>query len=262
MTPPAVEEERDASEDVASLSDAASFGTLRGKPFTIAGADVAADLIASALNAMGTPTRRLLNGSYTSLVNLYAGEADAAIVNLYDQKTNSYNVPYVRSLAPGLSVVVFRLYGRKQGLIVQEGNPKNLTTWGSLLREGVRVANRAKGSGSRVLLDEKLRAMDARSEALEGYDSESAVASAALRRVASGLADVTVGTSREARRVAGLKFVPLQPEWIDLVVAKNANTREHIRRLKSLLSDDRFRWDAQAFGPSDLTKMGSIVYES
>lgn len=251
-----------ADEQTRSISEAASFGALEGDPFVIAGGDMIADLIASALNAMGTPTRRLLHDSYTAIVNLYAGEADAAVTSLYDQKTNSYNVPFARSLAPGVSVAIFRLYGRETGLIVQEGNPKGLTTWGSLLRDGVRVANRSKGSGARVLLDEKLRAMDARSETLAGYDSELTVASAAVRRVATGLADVAIGTSRDARFSAGVGFVPLQNEWVDLIVVKNPASRRHIRSLKALLADDRFRRDAQALGLCDLSKMGSIIYES
>ncbi len=248
--------------NASALSQAAAFGELEGNPFIIAGGDVAADLIASALNASGMPATRLVRGSYTALVNLYAGDADAAVVHLYDQKTNSYNVPYVCNLAPGISTIVFRLYGRKQGLIVQEGNPKNLTTWGSLLREGVRISNRVKGSGARVLLDEKLRAMDARSETIEGYDSQATVSSVAVRRVASGFADVAIGTSRDARRARGVKFVPLQTEWVDLVVIKRPSTRPYIHRLAQLLTDERFRWDTQTLGPSDLTKMGSIVYES
>ena len=244
------------------LSRAAAFGALEGDPFIIAGGDVAADLIASALNSLGMSAARLVHGSYTSLVNLYAGEANAAVVHLYDQKTNSYNVPYATSLAPGVSVVIYRLYGRKQGLIVQEGNPKSLTTWGSLLREGVRLSNRTKGSGARVLLDEKLRAMEARSESIEGYDSHASVASVAIRRVAAGMADVAIGTSREARRVEGVKFIPLQTEWVDLVVTKTPESRPYIRQLSSLLASDRFKYDAQTLGPSDLTKMGSIIYES
>ena len=251
-----------APEPVQDLSDAASFGQLEGDPFVIAGGDVAADLIVGALNAQGMSAVHLSRSSYTALVNLYAGDVDAAIVHLYDQKSNSYNIPYVRSLAPGVSVVVFRLYGRKQGLIVQEGNPKNLTTWGALLREGVRISNRAKGCGARVLLDEKLRAMDARVESIEGYDSQVQVASAAVRRVSAGLADVAIGTSREARRTKGVKFVPLQIEWIDLVVTKTPKTRSYIRELSSLLTDERFRWDTQTLGPGDLSNMGSVVYES
>lgn len=248
--------------DDQSLSDAASFGALSGTPFVIAGSDVVSDLIASSLNAAGMPATRLVHVSYTALVNLYAGDADAAVVHLYDQKSNGYNVAYARSLAPGASVVIMRLYGREAGFIVKAGNPKRLNSWGSLLREGVCVSNRVKGCGARILLDEKLRAMDARSESLEGYDSRAGVASAAVKRVASGMADVAIGTEREAQHPAGLEFVPLQTEWVDIVVAKNPKTRPLIKQLSALFADDDFRRAVTTLGKCDVSKMGSIVYES
>ena len=244
------------------LSDAASFGCVDGEPFVIAGDDSVADMLAGALNACGVPTVHAMRGCYTALVNLYAGDADAAVVHLYDQASNSYNIPYVRRLAPGVSVVIFRLYGRKQGLIVGQGNPKKLSTWGSLLRKGVRLSNRQKGSGSRVLLDEKLRAMEVRSEVLEGYNAQYPIADTAIRRVAAGVADVTLGTEREARSVVGVDFVPLQDEWVDLVVRKSPETRAVLRRLKDIVASDRLQRDMEALQPCDMSKLGAIVFES
>ena len=245
-----------------SMSEAASFGVLDGNPFVIAGADPAADIVASTLNSLGVSTARLVRGSYTALVNLYAGDADAAVVHLYDQTSNSWNVPYVRNLAPGASVVIFRLYGRNQGFIVKKGNPKKITTWGALMREGVRLSNREKGSGARVLLDEKLRAMEARSESIEGYDTHYPVGNTAIRRVASGAADVAIGTECEAGKVSGVQFVPMQVEWVDLVVRKTPEARPIIKVLKEMLSADRFRRDLGMLTPCDVSKLGVIVYES
>ncbi len=252
----------DFKDDELKLVEAASFGEVQGDRFVIAGADQAADIIASALNAQGTPAARLMQGSYTALVNLYAGDADAAVVNLYDQSSNSWNIPYVRNLAPGASVVVMRLYGRKQGLVVKEGNPKQLTTWGSLLREGVRLSNRTKGSGSRVLLDEKLNSLDARGETIEGYSSQAYVGATAIRRVANGLADVAIGHEREARHIRGLQFVPLQSDWVDIVIRKTPKTRPAIRTVKDLVASERIHNDFAALSPCDISKLGVIVYES
>lgn len=251
-----------ADVDAQAVSAAAWFGRMPGVAFVLAGGDAAADILASALNAAGQPTDRLVRGSYTALVNLYAGDADAALVHLYDQRSNSYNIPYVRGLAPGASVVVYRLFSRQQGLIVRRGNPKNLTTWGSLLREGVRLSNRAKGSGARVLLDEKLRALEARSESIDGYTSHAAVAAAAISRVASGVSDVAIGTTREASREPGVEFVPLQTEWVDLVVAKTPKTRPIIRSLEKLLTSRQFADELETLQPIDSSKLGSVVYES
>ena len=244
------------------ISEAASFGELDGKPFVIAGGDPVADILAGAMNSLGMLAVRKVCGSYTALVNLYAGDADAAVVHLYDQASNSCNVPYVRNLAPGSSVVVFRLYGRQAGLIVQAGNPKKLTSWGSLLRGGVRLANRMKGSGARVLLDEKLRAMDARADSIEGYDSGYKAGTAAVCRVAGGIADAAIGTERDARGVSDVQFVPLQLEWVDLVVRKTPGSRAAIKSLKELMGSTRLQSDIAALAPCDASKLGVIVYES
>ena len=252
----------DAAESEESLSEAASFGDLDGVPFVIAGDDTAANMLAGAMNSSGMPTARKVCGSYTALVHLYAGEADAAVVHLYDQASNSCKVPYVRNLAPGASVVVFRLYSRSQGFIVRSGNPKNITTWGALLRDGVKLANRSKGSGSRVLLDEKLRAMEARAETIEGYDSHYAVGGTAIRHVASGVADVAIGNEREMHGISGVQFVPMQTEWIDLVVRKTPESRPAIKRLKELVASERLQQDIASLKPIDASKLGAIVYES
>jgi putative molybdopterin biosynthesis protein len=214
------------------------------------------------MNASGMPTARKVCGSYTALVNLYAGDVDAAVVHLFDQTTNSCNVPYVRNLAPGASVIVFRLYGRQEGFIVRTGNPSRISTWGSLLRDGVRLANRVKGSGSRVLLDEKLRAMEARADSILGYDTRYKVGSTAARRVADGVADVAIGIERETYGISGVQFVPMQMGWVDLVVRKTPDSREAIRNLKDLLASARLRQDTSALTPCDASKLGVIVYES
>ena len=117
-------------------------------------------------------------------------------------------------------------------------------------------------STAEIALDEKLRAMEARSESIAGYDSHAPVASTAVKRVASGLADVAIGTQRDALRVGGVQFVPLQTEWVDLVVTKTIESRPYIRRLSALLADEKFHRDVQALSPCDLSKMGSIIYES
>lgn len=252
----------DPSETEESLSRAASFGELEGVPFVIAGDDTAADIVAGFLNSSGMPATRKVCGSYTALVNLYAADADAAVVNLYDQASNSFNLPYVRNLAPGVSVVVFRLYSRHQGFIVRVGNPKGITTWGALLRGGVRIANRSRGTGSRVLLDEKLRAMEARAESIEGYDTHYALGSAAARRVSSGVADVAMGSERETIGISGLQFVPMQEEWVDLVVRKTPDSRPVIKRIKELLASDDMRREVSLLQPCDTGKLGVIVYES
>ena len=244
------------------LVAAASFGKLPGEPFIVEGEDAAGDILIAALRSAGIASEYRARASYTALVDLYAGKAHAAVVHLYDQKANSYNIPAVRALAPGASVRIYRLYAREQGLIVQKGNPKHLTTWGGLLHEGVRIANRTKGSGARVLLDEKLRVLEARSETIEGYDTETASPQSAITRVAEGLADATIGTRREAQSNRYVQFVPLQTEWVDIVIAKTQATRPLTTALGRIFKSEQAQHDFSLLEPSDLGKLGAIIFDN
>ncbi len=245
----------------AALVEAARLGEPERDPFVIAGTEAAADLLARRLNEAGVPTARSVKNSYAGLVSAYAGQADAAVVHLFDQKTNSYNVEYVRRLMPGVSSLVMRLYSRRQGYVVRAGNPKKLATWGALLREDVRLANRGRGSASRVLLDEKLRALDARTAMVNGYDDEFPAAVAAAERVAVGAADVALGIAATAYAVEGVDFVALQVETIDVAVVKTERTRPLVRLMKRLAADPRFKEELGRIEECDAKALGAIVYE-
>ena len=249
-----------AREGVSEIPGAFSLDSR--EPFVIAGNDLSGDIIAHALAAAGLPISRAYVGSYTALVNLYAKQANAALIHLYDQRTNAYNVPSVQRIAPGMPVVVIRLLKRKQGFIVQAGNPKKLTTWGGLLREGVRLANRERGCGTRALLDEKLLSLEARPEMVEGYDLECATGLEAATLVSKGCADVTIGIERLAKELPSLAFVPLQTEWLDIAVEKSRRTAPLVREIRKIAESESFRGAIGAIEGYEAANTGAIVYES
>lgn len=67
------------AEEVAEMLRA--FSLDGREPFVIAGNDLSGDIIAYALAAAGLPLSRAHVGSYTALVNLYAKQANAALVS-------------------------------------------------------------------------------------------------------------------------------------------------------------------------------------
>ena len=236
---------------------------LRGAddPMTIAGLGIPADMFVERLEQMGQPAQRLGLESYGALVALYEGEADAALVHLYDRRTNSYNVPFVQRLAPGAPVVVFRLVERWQGFAVAEGNPQGISSWGALLRPGIRLANRSLGCGSRVLLDEKLLSMEAHFGSIEGYGNVHPTGLAAAAAVAAGRADVAVIGEQLAAQAEGITFVPWQKEWVDLVVSKADGRRRATRLLRDMVSDNAFKGEYARIVHGDASAFGTIVYE-
>ena len=228
----------------------------------LAGTDAVCDALSSSLAEAGLPAaRRHING-FAALVGMYLGQVDVAVVDLYDAKTNSYNIPYAQRVAPGTPVVLISLADRQRGFIVAEGNPKRLTTWGGLLKDGVRLAQRELGTGGRVLLDEKLMAIEARPSNIAGYNGPATNGLEAAKRVASGESDVTIGTAREAAMVEGLQFVPMQTEHLDIVVRKSPENRGLLRQVKRTAASESFRHVLESMPELSCGRLGAVRYES
>ena len=154
-------------------------------------------------------------GSLDGLVSLRQGLCHLSGAHLLDE-TGAYNTPYVRHLFPDRRVRVITLAHRVQGLMTAPGNPLGLRDLSDLARPGVRFVNRNPGSGTRLWLDARLRALGIPPEAIQGYAWEVATHTAAARAVAEGRADVALGLEAAALR-QGLGFIPLFEERFDLI---------------------------------------------
>ena len=142
-----------------------------------------------------------------------------------------------------------------------KGNPDKITSWGALLREGIMLANRTQGCGARILLDEKLASMEADPYAIAGYDSEFTTGASAAHAVAVGIANVAIVDQVTAEETDGVDFVPLQTEWLDIVIAKRGNGRHLIHLVKEIIANERFRKTYATITKGDTSRFGSIVYE-
>ncbi len=233
--------------------------------FVLAGNDIVGDVLANYLGATGLPLDRVYEGSYNALVDLYCGHAHAALSHLYDGATDTYNTEGVRRLLPGVPVRVVRLVRRRQGLIVAKGNPKGLRTWDDLLQPGVRLINRERGCGSRILLDEQLtrRGVGAdRRAKLAGYAREAQSGLAMASFVARGAADAGIGVERTFRQVEGVDFLPLQDEWLDIVLVKTPGCERVVEAVTHLCRTRPFREEIGNIVGYDASRMGEVVYES
>lgn len=228
----------------------------------IAGMGPITDAIARRIAQFGVRVERRNIGAWAGLVSLYARRANAAVVNLYNYRSNAYNTPFVRTLLPGTPVVVAHLASRRVGFIVAAGNPKKLRTWSSLLHDDVVVANRERGCAERVLLDEKMISMEARPNSITGYGTEHRTSWAMAQTISHGAADVGIGTELDSHLAPKLEFVPLQNETIDLVIDKSEVPRPLIRRTLALLCDATFARDLATATLCDTSICGAITYES
>lgn len=235
---------------------------LASDAFVIGGRDMLLDILANFLSNAGVRVLRSYRSAYQELTGLYLGSVQAAAVDLWDSSTDSYNLPYVRRLVPGTPVVVLHLASRWQGLLVRKDDPLELGTWSDLVHTPVVLANREKGSGPRVLLDEHLRLLEADPYAIKGYEREIVSDLAQGMLIARGDADGGVGTERVFHQIDGLDYRPLQQEVLALVVAKTQTTRRIIRTVQSLLGSDLFRRELIALSGYDFAHMGARLYET
>jgi putative molybdopterin biosynthesis protein len=225
----------------------------------ICGQDIILDVLSNYVAQAGIEALRSYVGSYDALAALYKDAVQIASAHLWDGETDTYNVPYVRRLLPGVPTVVIHLTCRTQGFYVAKGNPKGIRAWEDLLKPGIVMVNREKGAGSRVLFDEHMRILDANPTEIAGYRNEVQSHIAVASAVARHRADVAVGSEKIARQVDGIDFVPLQKERYDLVVKKENFETYPVQVMMGILESGIMRDEFAGLGGYDTSDMGRIV---
>ncbi|QWU15395.1 putative molybdopterin biosynthesis protein [Paenibacillus sophorae] len=229
----------------------------------ICGQDIVLDVLSRHIEKRNPSIRSLRSyvGSLDGLLSLYRGTANLAAAHLWDGETDEFNIPYVRRLLPGHRCVIVNLVFRNQGFYVAPGNPKNMRSWESLLEPGILFANREKGSGTRIMLDEWLRSMNADAHSIQGYGHEEMSHIAVASAVARGIADVGIGTEKAAQQVSGVDFIPLKKERYDLVFYKEDMDKPHFQALLATLRSPEFKHEVSGLGGYDTSRCGEIVGE-
>jgi putative molybdopterin biosynthesis protein len=227
----------------------------------LCGQDASLDLIANHVTACegnGAVVLRSHAGSYNSLTMLYHGKVDMATAHLWDEKTGVYNLPYIEKLLPGVEVTAVRLFGRTTGIYVPTGNPKGVEGVSALSREDLVMVNREKGSGVRVLVDEKRRALGLSPRQIRGYGNERTSHTTVAAAVANHEADYGFGAEAASRQVDGVDFIPLQLEWYDLVMPTSRREEPAFRAVLEYVTSPQFRRELGQTGRYDLSQTGLI----
>ena len=198
-------------------------------------------------------------GSLGGLMALARGEAEVAGTHLWDQATDTYNLPFVRRLLPGRQAVLVTLVHRSLGLITPPGNPQGLQGLADLARSDVRLVNRQSGSGTRVWLDAQLKTLDISPGSIPGYEREESTHLAVARAVDQGQA--TVGLAIHAAASAhGLDFLPLTQERYDLVFPGEVWELPAAQALVNVIRSSRFKEAVVALGGYDTAETGQETW--
>jgi putative molybdopterin biosynthesis protein len=194
------------------------------------------DLVTAPLARAGFLVRSIAVGSLGGLAAAKRGECDFAPIHLFDEKTETYNTPYI---SDGLELVPG--WRRMQGIVFRKGDKR---FEGSSARGAVRAAladpacimvNRNQGAGTRILIDRLLD--DARPD---GYWNQPRSHNAVAAAVAQHRADwgMTIAPVAEA---AGLGFIPLAEEHYDFALVTARKQRQAVKAFFDALASKEGR---------------------
>ncbi|HEX9026608.1 MAG TPA: helix-turn-helix transcriptional regulator, partial [Clostridium sp.] len=216
----------------------------------ISGQDVILDVLAEKIKEKANDIRVLRSnvGSYSSLYDLYNDKISISSAHLWDGDTNEYNTAFVRKMLPGISCLLINLAYRTVGFYVAKGNPCKINTWKDLSKQNISLINREKGSGIRILLDEKLRLKNIDREQVNGYNIEKQSHAAVARSIARGEGDVGIGNEKVASQLSEIDFIPLQEERYDLVI-KECDLKYPIYKLIiNTIQSEEFKKEIEGLG--------------
>ncbi len=187
-------------------------------------------------------------GSMGGLTAVSSGEADVGGTHILDEETNEYNIPIIKKLGMSGKVRLVRGWIREIGLVIPKGNPKGIKGLEDLLRDDVLFINRNKGSGTRVLIDMKLKEIAKRrgipfnriKRVIKGYWNEVRTHTAVAAAVSQGRADVGVAI-KWAAKLYGLDFIKIGDEIYDIAINRESLSKDCIKRLVEFLGSNELK---------------------
>jgi molybdenum cofactor synthesis domain-containing protein len=194
------------------------------------------DLVTAPLARAGLLVRSIAVGSLGGLAAAKRGECDLAPIHLFDEKSETYNIPF---LGEGLKLVPG--WRRMQGIVFRRGD----TRFEGLSAEGaVRAAladptcimvNRNQGAGTRILIDRLLGGARP-----DGYWNQPRSHNAVAAAIAQYRADWGM-TIEPVAYAAGLGFIPLAEEHYDFALVAARKQRPAVQAFLDALSSDESR---------------------
>jgi molybdate transport repressor ModE-like protein len=164
---------------------------------------------------------------------------------------------YKPLLQPGLHKII-GFASRTQGLMVAKGNPLGLRSLQDVAERRARFANRALGTGTRVVLDELLTQARLAPQAIEGYEHTEPSHAAVAQAIAARQFDAGLGIAAAAHR-AELDFVPLADERYHLVCHKAALQQPGIQALLQLLQTPAWQKQVAAISGYAAVQSGEVL---
>ena len=222
------------------------------------------ELLDWSLRESGSGLGSMSEGSARGLERLQRNEVMAAAVHFHalnpsDNLASDASIEALRA-APDLhDAVLVAFVRREEGLVLPHGNPKRLHGLTDVLALGARMAMRQPGTGAQMLLDVLLKRAGASTRDLRRVETSALTGPDLAELVRAGQADCGIAT-RAAARSAGLDFVPLVWENLDLAMRQRSYFRPAMQAMLRFLNERRLRQRADELTGYDPSPAGLIRF--
>jgi len=197
-------------------------------------------------------------GSLDGLRALKRNLCHVASSHLLQENETEYNFDFADEELGQIPAVV-NFCRREQGILIQEGNPKGISGVKDLAKKGIKVVNRPKGTGTRLLLDSEFKKADINVKSIDGYGNELQRHLDVGLEVLSGRADAGPAIKTVAS-LLNLDFIPLRMERFDLIILKERFFDQGIQLFLGLLRSQAFEGLAQGLDGYDLSVTGEMIF--
>jgi len=197
-------------------------------------------------------------GSMGGLMAIKKRGCHLAGSHLLDTQDGSYNISYLKKYLPDIKVKLVNLVLRDQGLILPRGNPKTIKDIEDLRRRDITFINRQAGSGTRILLDYRLKQLGIHPSDVNGYENEEFTHMSVAVAVQSGAVDIALGIYAAAKAL-NLDFIPVVTEQYDLVIPEIYFESENIQILLEIIDSSGFKSQVEALGGYSTKRTGEII---
>jgi putative molybdopterin biosynthesis protein len=218
--------------------------------------DVLADIIRALYPGLTLSSSHV--GSMGGLMAIKRGVCHVAGSHLLNTEDGTYNLSDIRKYLPDIPVKRIQLVFRDQGFMVAKGNPKGITGIEDLIRKDIRFINRQSGSGTRILLDYRLKQLDLNPGDIDGYGTDEFTHMSVAAAVLSGAADMGLGIFAAARAL-NLDFIPVVTEQYDLIIPDRFFDTENIQCLLTTIRTSEFKARVEKLGGYHTERTGEVL---
>ncbi len=232
---------------------------IKNRVVSIGSHDLILDLLKNDLVEQESPIKfsSTHQGSFGGIISLLNKECHIAPIHVLDENTGVYNIEVVKKYFKNEKMALIKGVKRKQGLIVQKGNPKNISNISDIKNHN--YVNRQNGSGTYILLEYLLKQNNINKDDITGFNLNVPTHFDVAINVKEGVADCGLGIFSVAKTL-DLDFVYVTDEDYDFLVYEKELETEQMKEFIKALKSDKLVSDINNLGGYSTENIGEVVH--